>query len=70
MPFHIILEDITRIKADAIVNAANEYLAAGGGVCGSGIHSGFLREDARNLLKARPVYGKIKVTNPIPKRGN
>lgn len=53
MPFQIVRNDITAMKVDAIVNAANSQLAMGGGVCG-GI---FKKAGARRMKRACDEIG-------------
>lgn len=55
MAFEIIHGDITKVKADAIANAANTSLRAGGGVCGAI----FAAAGAEDLIRACEAVGGV-----------
>jgi O-acetyl-ADP-ribose deacetylase (regulator of RNase III) len=53
MPLNFIRDDITRVEAGAIVNAANNYLQQGSGVCGAI----FAKAGAREMQQACDAIG-------------
>jgi O-acetyl-ADP-ribose deacetylase (regulator of RNase III) len=61
MPLQIIQSDICLMETDAIVNAANEYLRIGGGVCGSI----FYNAGAFKLQSACDEYGHCDIGNSV-----
>lgn len=64
MSFKVIHGDVTKMKTDAVVNAANSQLVRGGGVCGAifaAADSAELDEECRKLSPC-PV-GEAVITN-------
>jgi O-acetyl-ADP-ribose deacetylase (regulator of RNase III) len=61
MPFTIVRQDITKIKVDAIVNAANTDLAMGSGVCGAI----FKAAGASDLQEACDKLAPIQTGNAV-----
>lgn len=65
MPFKIVRNDITKMKTEAIVNAANTELKMGGGVCGAI----FKAAGAEELQKECDSIGKCEVGKAVITKG-
>ncbi|MCM1006904.1 MAG: macro domain-containing protein [Ruminococcus flavefaciens] len=64
MSFTIVRQDITKMKVDAIVNAANTELLMGGGVCGAIFHAAGANELQDACDKISPIQTGDAVITP------
>lgn len=64
MPFTIVRQDITKLKVDAIVNAANTSLQMGGGVCGAIFKAAGVEELQAACDKLAPIKTGEAVITP------
>lgn len=64
MPFTIVRQDITKMKVDAIVNAANTRLQMGGGVCGAIFHAAGAVDLQAACAKLAPIETGDAVVTP------
>lgn len=64
MPFTIVRQDITKMKVDAIVNAANTALQMGGGVCGAIFQAAGATELKAACNKLAPIQTGEAVITP------
>lgn len=63
MPFTIVRQDITKMRVDAIVNAANTELQMGGGVCGAIFKAAGAEKLQKACDKAAPIKtGEAAIT--------
>lgn len=62
MPVRIVVGDITTLQADAIVNAVNEQLSRGGGVCGAIFRSAGPQLDSACAALAPCPTGEARIT--------
>jgi len=66
MPLTVIRNDLTKMEVDAIVNAANASLQAGGGVCGAI----FTAAGVEKLQKACDKLAPINTGEAVITKGN
>lgn len=64
MALKILSANITTLKVDAIVNAANTQLLAGGGVCGAIFYAAGSRELQEACNKLAPIQTGEAVITP------
>lgn len=64
MPLTIVKGDITRMRTDAIVNAANTELRMGGGVCGAIFRAAGVKEMRKACAALAPIRTSEAVITP------